>query len=37
MTGYRNSLIYTASGTAVCMVVTTLCDFCPSRTSMGED
>lgn len=31
MTGYRNSLIYTVSGTAVCMVVTTLCAYCLSR------
>lgn len=31
MTGYRNSLLYTASGTMVCMVVTTLCAFCLSR------
>ena len=31
MTGYRNSLIYTASGTLVSLVVTTLCSFCLSR------
>jgi len=31
MTGYLNSLIYTASGTCVSLVVTTLCSFCLSR------
>ena len=31
LTGYRNSLIYTASGTVVSLVVTTLCAFCLSR------
>ena len=31
MTGYKNALIYTASGTAVSLVVTTLCAFCLSR------
>lgn len=31
MTGYRNSLFYTASGTLVSLVVTTLCAFCLSR------
>lgn len=31
MVGYRNSLLYTASGTAVSLAVTTLCAFCLSR------
>ena len=31
MTGYRNSFIYTVSGTAVSMILTTLCAFCLSR------
>ena len=31
MTGYRNALIYTVTGTAVSLVVTTLCAFCLSR------
>ena len=31
MTGYKNALIYTVTGTAVSLVVTTLCAFCLSR------
>ena len=31
MVGYRNALVYTVTGTAVSLVVTTLCAFCLSR------
>ena len=31
MTGYLNSILYTISGTAVSLVLTTLCAYCLSR------
>ena len=31
MTGYRNSIIYTIAGTAVSLILTTLCAYCLSR------
>lgn len=33
MTGYRNSLIYTVSGTAVSLILTTLCAYCLSKAA----
>ena len=33
MTGYLNSLIYTASGTVVSLILTTLCAYCLSKTA----
>ena len=33
MTGYRNSIIYTVSGTAVSLVLTTLCAYCLSKAA----